>query len=74
MTYKEFSKKLLDKYGISYEVTDELGNGCFKGVRNGIEWKINDTCSWDSCYQLEYNGYRANRISIKMAVKKLLQL
>ena len=39
MTYKEFAEKLFKKYGIEYEIIDELGNGCFKGVRNGVDMK-----------------------------------
>lgn len=74
MTIKEFAVKLLKKNGINYECTDELGNGCFKGVRNNVEWEINDTCSWDGCYQLIIGEYKANRISIKTAIKKILEI
>lgn len=74
MTYKQFTEKLLKKHGIQYECIDELGDGCFKGERNGEKWLICDTCSWSNCYQLTIGDYRANRISIKTAVKKILAL
>lgn len=74
MTYKQFAEKLLKMHGIQYECIDERGNGCFKGERNGTKWLINDTCSWDNYYQLTIADYRANRISIKTAVKKILSL
>ena len=74
MTYKQFAEKLFKKYDIQYQCIDERCEGCFKGERNGIAWLLRDTCSWDNCYQLTIGDYRANRISIKTAIKKILAL
>lgn len=71
MTYREFAEKLLKRNGITYE----CHNGDFNGDRNGVHWNLNETCSWDNCYQLSLGtGYQANRISIKTAIKKILAL
>lgn len=74
MTHREYCEKLLKKNGIEYEVTNYGATFRINGTRNGTEWQISETCSWDNLYQLEYDGYRATRISIKTAIKKLQQL
>lgn len=75
MTIKEYAEEMFKKYGIEYTCFDELGNGCFRGERNGKGWTLNDTCSWDGYYQLSIDGgYLANRISIKTAVKKIIAM
>lgn len=83
MTYREFTEKLLKEYGIDYEIEEYEFDKAFpqadrfkgyKGTRHGIEWHLIGTCSWDNYCQLIYGDYRANRISIKTAIKKILAL
>lgn len=70
MTCKQFAEKLFKKYGIDYE---ECYNG-FKGERNGKWWLIQETCSWDGCYQFTTSGYTANRIKVQTIIKKILSM
>ena len=75
MTQKQFTEKLLKKYGIEYTCFDDRGNGCYRGEYNGKGWRLYDTCSWDGYYQLTHaGGYCANRIKVQTAIKKILAL
>jgi hypothetical protein len=70
MTQKQFAEKLFKKYGIDYE---ECYNG-FCGTRNGKDWMIQETCSWDGYYQFCTKDYLANRIKIQSIIKKILAM
>lgn len=70
MTQKQFAEKLFKRYGITYEEC----YGGFKGERNGKHWYIQETASWDGCYQFSTQDYLANRIKIQTIIKKILAM